>query len=69
MKGKMRLLRWFSRLALPVLLVLLLVLPASAADWDGAMKAIAAGTKQEVANIDIERYGIPKEEFWDQYVK
>lgn len=59
--------RWLVRLILPVLLIMLAVLPASAADWEGALNALIAGMEQEATNIDISTYGIPREMLAEKY--
>ena len=50
--------RILMQLIVAALLIMLVVLPASAADWDGAVKALAAGMSQEAESIDISEYNI-----------
>ena len=47
-----------TRLMMLVLLVVLVAVPAKAADWEGARNALIAGMKNEAASIDISAYGI-----------
>lgn len=51
--------RLLTRLIVTVLLIMLMVLPTSAADWDGVFQTIAEGMEQEAEVIDISAYGIP----------
>lgn len=50
--------RVLIRLSVAIVLIALVVLPASAADWEGAVNALAAGMKQEAETIDISAYNI-----------
>lgn len=59
--------RWLVRLTVPMLLIMLMVFPAEAADWDGALNALVAGMKQEADSIDISAYDIPVSMLSEKY--
>jgi len=59
--------RMLIRLVASVLLMMLLVLPASAADWEGALEELVAGMNQEAVEIDLSQYKIPVEMLKEKY--
>ena len=66
-KGNTYYCQWPVRLIMLTLMIALVLIPAHAADWNGALKTLQNGMASEQTKIDISAYKIPREGFWEKY--
>lgn len=62
-----RLKKSLLRLGVLALMLVLVLVPAEASDWNGALNALVSGMKQEASVIDISAYGVTVDELRERY--